>query len=455
MKPAHSPVILFLILLLISGGCAGNISVPKAESANKKIAIVAVRYPPQTDGISFVGLHGVAKGAVIGAGTGASIGAYALPVLPVPIVFATMTIGAAGGLVIGTVVGAVTTDYEKEESIKKKEVQTEEETRKILLDLRIQENMAKHMQAAGEKETKYNFVIFNDLGPSSPGDKPDYTSLAKQGFNDILEISVNKIGSGHFGAGESAKYYFYITAQARLVRDARISTPEFKYVIGPPRKIRDWLDFGGEALRKEIDQAYGAIAEDIFEYVFLYAFFEGDYAKPPVGILGTTSETLEKVFKIPVSRIYNTRYVLGGLNGVTLQNPLPQERANVDDLQPTFSWAEFPSQDDIRADRKGVVKYVSDVTYELKVWQDKGGNSRELVYEKKGLKNNKHKIESSLAPETQYFWSVRARYRFQGEDKVTRWSRPHWGDPATDETRGLFSDAIPVKKNYYSFIVRQ
>jgi len=455
MKSVNSYIIVFSVLLLMLSGCAKNVNIPLAESSNKKVAILPVRYPPQTDGISFFRTHGVAQSAIKGAAMGTIIGAQTAELIPVPVFLVFIPIGATGGLVVGAITGAVSADSEKEAPIKNKELQTEDETRKILADLRIQEKLAKCMQEAGKKETDRIFVIFNDLGPSVPEDRPDYTSLARQGFKDILELSVNKIGSGHFGLGDSAKYYFYMTAQARLTRDTRISTPEFKYIIGPPRKLSEWLNFGGEALVKEIDQAYNAIAEDLMEYVFLYVFFEGEYAQPPLGILSVTSEALERVFKISTSKIYNTRCVLGGLHGVSLQYPLPQERANVYDLQPTFSWEEFPAQEDIRADRKGIVKNVSDVTYELKVWQEKGENGRDLIYEKKGLKDNKHKIEYPLLPETQYLWSVRAHYRFGGEDRVTRWSRPCWGDPSTDEARSLFRDAIPVKRNYYSFITRQ
>ena len=103
--------------------------------------------------------------------------------------------------------------------------------------------------------------------------------------------------------------------------------------------------------------------------------------------------------------------------------------AKVDSLQPTFRWEPFPGTDQRgwgTPTKPFVVvedaKSVSDVTYELKIWIVSNGAPGEVVYEREGLTEPSHRIESPLKPETEYYWSVRARFKLEGKPRVTEWS---------------------------------
>ncbi len=446
---------------------------PEEREQNKKIAILPARFPPQTDTTkpSFSRMAGAGKGALGGAAIGARIGLegfaggglFGLLLLPI-----TTTLGA----VTGAVVGAVSADP-KEESLKdEKAREMEQEINKSLLALKIQETMAKQVQEAGKREISLDFIVFTDMGPSSPTDKPDYSPLMNQGVEAVLEVDVKKIGAEYFGGKWADLYYFYMIVQARLVRGSQSCTQEYKYIIGPPRTYSEWIEAGVEALQKEIERAYEALAEDIVDFVFLYTYFEA--TDSPLARIYNTGHLMARKWPIPFSGIYNTRYILGSMSGIGLMHPEPPDTATfpcsvafsseskmINTLQPTFRWETFPTAEDIRVDRKRVVSRISNVTYDLRLWRVNEKSGRELIYEKKGLMDNKHKIECSLKPGSSYVWTVRARFRLDDQHKVTRWAtfpRVYGKDPATGQIRGygkdLYDGAIPVMRSYYPFTTR-
>jgi hypothetical protein len=97
-------------------------------------------------------------------------------------------------------------------------------------------------------------------------------------------------------------------------------------------------------------------------------------------------------------------------------------------LQPELRWESFPRPTDLQADRGGWVSRVRDVTYDLRIWRgsrDPHGHQEvypaELVYSRTALAMPEHLVELPLAPDTQYLWSVRARFELDGQPRVTPW----------------------------------
>jgi len=92
---------------------------------------------------------------------------------------------------------------------------------------------------------------------------------------------------------------------------------------------------------------------------------------------------------------------------------LPSVPTSVDSLQPTFRWEPAPE---------------SDVTYDLIIYEGivqgsfwKEGVKRAVgreIYYRKGIKEAEHKIEETLNPDAEYYWSVRKR---KGQN-VSNWS---------------------------------
>jgi hypothetical protein len=87
----------------------------------------------------------------------------------------------------------------------------------------------------------------------------------------------------------------------------------------------------------------------------------------------------------------------------------------VDSLQPTFYWQQFPRPKDDLAGK------VQDVTYEFSIWRMTPGESGKLRYARSGLKSPYHKVEEPLEPSSKFFWSVRARFLIDGHGRVTEW----------------------------------
>ena len=121
-------------------------------------------------------------------------------------------------------------------------------------------------------------------------------------------------------------------------------------------------------------------------------------------------------------------FLLAGCGGVTVAGLRPvyppleknffavfTNPVEVDSLQPTFRWQNFPRNDDPFVDK------VQNVTYELRIWQPVPGSTGKLRYKRDGLELNSHTLEEPLEPSRQYYWSVRARFLIDGDLRVTEW----------------------------------
>lgn len=127
---------------------------------------------------------------------------------------------------------------------------------------------------------------------------------------------------------------------------------------------------------------------------------------------------------------------------------------SVDTLQPTLKWEAFPRFTDREDGPKGFADKVSDITYDLKVWKGREGRPSQLIYERTGAKTvetwkehrvrptrpndyggmeeqpeitrregiAEHKMEATLEPASEYYWTVRARFKLDGRTRMTPWS---------------------------------
>jgi hypothetical protein len=142
--------------------------------------------------------------------------------------------------------------------------------------------------------------------------------------------------------------------------------------------------------------------------------------------------------------------------------PLSPEPYNLapktDSRRPTLRWESFPRPTDLEADRGGWVRRVQHVTYDLRIWRgvrDQYGYQEvypaELIYSRSALATPEHLVEIPLASDTQYLWSVRARFELDGQPRVTPWGvlllpgQSPTGDPRSGSVppRGYFRFATP------------
>ena len=116
--------------------------------------------------------------------------------------------------------------------------------------------------------------------------------------------------------------------------------------------------------------------------------------------------------------------------------PLPLLTARgtlgAESLQPRLEWQAFPRPEDLKADKKGSLGAARSVTYELRIWraadaypgecaQGRCWFPSELIYARAGLAEPAHTLETPLAPNTLYLWTIRARFVLNGKSRVTQW----------------------------------
>jgi hypothetical protein len=133
----------------------------------------------------------------------------------------------------------------------------------------------------------------------------------------------------------------------------------------------------------------------------------------------------------------------------------------VDSRQPTLRWEAFPgtTQAMLGARIQPFVDVdtdeVSDITYDLRIWNTSHGAPADLVYEREGIVEPSHRVESPLMPRTRYVWSVRSRFKLAGRPRASEWSVSQIPCPASygmNCARGLARrlGTIPPL-NYYRF----
>ena len=97
----------------------------------------------------------------------------------------------------------------------------------------------------------------------------------------------------------------------------------------------------------------------------------------------------------------------------------------VDSPTPVFRWEPFPRPQDREADRAGVLNRISDVTYDLRIWEAEEREKKYLpavlFYSREGLRKPWHKLERSLKLCTKYIWNIRARFKLDGQTRITDW----------------------------------
>jgi hypothetical protein len=98
------------------------------------------------------------------------------------------------------------------------------------------------------------------------------------------------------------------------------------------------------------------------------------------------------------------------------------EFVEVDSLRPTFQWQPFLPSAIAPFKEIAITEAIENITYELRIWRTAAGELSKLVYERRDLKSPCHRLETSLSPDTRYYWSVRAHFKLNGRPCLTQWS---------------------------------
>ena len=101
----------------------------------------------------------------------------------------------------------------------------------------------------------------------------------------------------------------------------------------------------------------------------------------------------------------------------------------VDSLEPILRWAPFPGTHYSTTLPSKTVPFVdvdparvSDVTYQVRIWQEQNDQLGELVFECDRVAGTSCKVEPPLRAKTHYYWSIRARFKLDGNERISEWT---------------------------------
>ncbi len=446
-------VLALALILAAQLGCATNppITWPAATPASDfgNIAIVPAQYPPNTNFYVFAEgmLAGAKKSAASGGTaavlTGGAIAGISTVLVPwaAPVWIIGGVITAVAGATAATVDGAKRgADMPPEKAHQMKTMIADAVAR-----LNTQESLAAELNRVAEAEKVISTETIYAAGPKTQDEKPDYRRLKAAGVDTALEVGITEMGFLGCGRGFTTDYcwdgsdkpqiFLFIKGEHRLVQtvDATELQKSGFYYQSAPHEFADWVSNDAQLLADELEIGYGAVAQNIHDKAFLLIPFDLPVPSlwyPPFHELGMVC------WLYPVSP--QNQHRIASLEGWreawkkstnSFPSPVPKPPflsalmfSPVDSLAPELRWSGFPRDFDQGTLDQTVLNNISEVTYDLRVWDAVRGSRGSLVYERNGLKEPQHRLEEPLKPDSHYFWSVRARFSYQGRVMTTRWA---------------------------------
>ena len=389
----------FLLLLISVQGCATRHSasytspVPEGIRGDARtVAVVSTvaatdNSVPRLDvpiGRGKEATKGGATGAAAGLFSGIIVSAAGGPLGPAlaPIVIPAFTLGGgAGGAAISWSVAVPAEDAEK--------------ANKILARSRSDLSLAVAQRAA------YRLPSVGKTAASPDG---------MESADLRIEVSIDKWGLAG-GSGSDPLTGFFVEASYRVARVSDNTTVvERSFMDGAQqRTVSEWTRDNAALLSKTVDATLSRVAEAIIDGTFLVEDFRIEAMLGPVRgeVCGLR----------PISPSFIFRF-----------GPYESGPPHVNSLTPRFKWESFPRRMDVDDDSLNILSRVSEVRYDLRIWKNEKGGPGDVVYERTGLVLSAikgavgHTLETPLSAESSYLWSVRARFRFDGRERVTRWS---------------------------------
>ncbi|HJV37764.1 MAG TPA: hypothetical protein VJ528_02900 [Geothrix sp.] len=261
-------------------------------------------------------------------------------------------------------------------------------------------------------------------------------ALAAPGAAPDLRVEVSALSWGLYGgAGSHPVADFELTVLYRVLDSKGTVLLARRFSVGGPRRpLQEWGAEDGKRLQEAVGATLDSAAEAIADSAFLIQdfFIAKELGPATCGLLPRRPRPVSMTF-LP----------FGGTS--------PQ----VESLRPVLQWEAFPRREDLEHDVGGLLGRITDVRYDLRIWTSVGGGPGPLVYERTGLLLEarrdpvgatplsegepppverafvEHGLEAALAPATEYLWSVRARFRLDGEERASRWSMNQVQDPRT------------------------
>lgn len=97
------------------------------------------------------------------------------------------------------------------------------------------------------------------------------------------------------------------------------------------------------------------------------------------------------------------------------------EFTETESLSPTLRWQTVGQVLMEKNERDIDRSSLTEITYELRIWQTATEYSGILIYSRMGLETPYHMLEEPLKTDTKYLWSVRAHYLVDGKSRLSEW----------------------------------
>ncbi|UCE53615.1 MAG: hypothetical protein JSV31_30990 [Desulfobacterales bacterium] len=419
----------------------------------QKVALVKVLAPPEIESVDLGYTRG--QGAAAGAAFGALSGYYAWAsggtcegyvcgavVLLLPVF---VSIGALIGGIEGSETG-YSSDTLKE---------AEANARAMLQTPYLQTQLINHARNYATDNTDIQFIRMPEADPEIISEKPNYAALSAEGVNNVLELELTHLSFDWSVLSHTPS--LKMGARARMISvdtGAVLSDGRYEF-ISESRQLKEWAENGATKLTEAIERGIKTLAEDIVDENFLL-FYPILPVREDLNQTTTSSGQNQKSQSEPVPH-YVLKPVYPALEYCFFCESLFSNRPHraignlefveVNSTQPVLRWERFPRAHDlINAD--GQHHQISNVRYDIKIFETGLPYKMKLVlvptqpvYTERNILEPYHMIKETLYPCTDYFWSVRARFKLFGRKRVTEWAGAFnvagWNEKPWNLRRGL------------------
>lgn len=254
----------------------------------------------------------------------------------------------------------------------------------------------------------YNFEIDPD---------PDPASFTEQ--DALLEVSIKQLG---LTSVREQKASLFVSVNARLIRtrDGEELTGRNYIYIGKTLPLEVMFSNRSKRFLSEYYFALTSLSRYIVEEMLIIT--EDPFDQTGLAISWAHPGGycwLQPLQPAPAKRSF--------LQYLFLQPTSPEnaffDYTVINTRQPEFRWEPFPHKSVRTKQNLALIDRISDVVYDMKVFQVLDHKPFKLVYQVTDLAEPFHKMDVDLKKHKPYYWTVRARYKMDGQAAATRWAR--------------------------------
>ena len=239
--------------------------------------------------------------------------------------------------------------------------------------------------------------------------------------DSVIEVGVEELllPAWRSGATTNLPTPVSVRTRVRVVRlgDSREIYNRSYSFVSDKRLFREWGAESGAALRHALEVGFEQVAEQMVEDLLLV------YPLMP-GFATTGAAPNKRNYTVEPKAPPAHEFWQAGTASAAL----------VTSLEPSFRWQEFPGEKVLNADFQGMLPALSRLRYDLRIYRlDDERRSARIILEQNNIETTEFQMAQPLAPDTEYVWSVRARFVLDTGERTSRWS----GDWVGGSVRGF------------------